>query len=168
VGVLFPGPTLFETADSKALTDLGFGRFGGMGAAGAESQAALEAQRELEIADRSGPPAIPPDVPPSFVASPGPGDRIHAAWALEYYSAMLYAGVPNVELLLYAQGVHGQLPNGAAGVGAWHARFLEWLGALGFLGEKGAETAAARDVVAFGAGQPVPQFVGPGAMRARV
>ena len=87
VGVLFPGPTLFETTESKALTEVGFGRFGGMTEAGAESQAALEAQREIEIADRTGPPAIPADVPPSWVASPGPGDRIHAAWALEYYSA---------------------------------------------------------------------------------
>ena len=100
VGLMFPGPTLFETAESKALTDLGFGRFAGMTAAGAESQAALESQRELEIAERNGPPTIPADVPPSFLASPGPGDKIHAAWALEFYSAMLFAGVPNIELIL--------------------------------------------------------------------
>ena len=81
---------------------------------------------------------------------------------------MLFAGVPNVELLLYARGVHGQLPSGAEGVGAWHQRFLEWLGVLGFLGEKGEETAAAKDVAAFGRGEAVAQFVGPGAMRARV
>lgn len=81
---------------------------------------------------------------------------------------MLYAGVPNIELLLYAKGVHGQLPNGEGGVGAWHERFAEWLGVLGFLEEKGEETAAARDVAAFGAREPVPQFVGPGAMRANI
>lgn len=106
VGLLFPGPTLFETAESKALTALGFGRFAGMTAAGAESQAALENQRELEIADRDGPPTIPADVPPSFLASPGPGDKIHAAWALEFYSAMLFAGVPNIELILYTPPPH--------------------------------------------------------------
>ena len=77
-GVIYPGPTLFETKESKALTDLGFGRFGGMTEDGASSQAELEAQREVEIADRTGPPTIPPDVPPSFVASAGPGDKIHA------------------------------------------------------------------------------------------
>ena len=42
---------------------------------------------------------------------------------------MLFAGVPNVELLLYARGVHGQLPSGAEGVGAWHQRFLDTMGA---------------------------------------
>jgi acetyl esterase/lipase len=169
VGVLFPGPTLFETATSKALTESGFGRFGGMTDAGAESQAALEAQREIEIADRKARlPTIPADVPPSFVASPGPGDRIHAAWALEYYSAMLYEGVPNIELMLFAQGVHGQLPSGARGASAWHARFLEWMGVLGFLGETGEETMASKNVALYAAGQPVPQFVGPGAMRAKL
>ena len=170
VGLLFPGPTLFETTASKALTELGFGRFAGMTAAGAESQAELEAQRELEIAQRDGMPLIPSDVPPSWVASPGPGDRIHAAWALEYYAAMLFEGVPNIELMLYARGVHGKLPlgGGADGVSAWHARFLEWMRALGFLREKGLETVAARDVAAFVARQPVAQVVGPGAMRARM
>ena len=162
VGVLFPGPTLFETSESKALTELGFGRFGGMSAEGAENQAALESQRELEIADRDGPPAIPTDVPPSFVASPGPGDKIHAAWALEFYSAMLFAGVPNIELILYAQGVHGQLPSGANGTGAWHARFVEWLSGLGFLAPKGVVTLASKHVSLLAAGKPVPQFVGPG------
>jgi acetyl esterase/lipase len=168
VGVLFPGPTLFETAESKALTELGFGRFAGMTAAGAESQAALEGQRDLEIASRNGPPTIPADVPPSFVASPGPGDKIHAAWALEFYSAMLFEGVPNIELILYAQGVHGQLPSGAGGVGAWHARFLEWLSALGFLAPSGEETLASKHVALFATGRPVPQVVGPGAMRAKM
>ena len=81
---------------------------------------------------------------------------------------MLYAGVPNIELMLFAKGVHGQLPNGEGGVGAWHERFLEWLGLLGFLGEVGKETAAARGVAAFGSREPVPQFVGPGAMRAKL
>lgn len=64
--------------------------------------------------------------------------------------------------------MHGQLPTGARGVGAWHARFLEWLSALGFLTPKGEETLAAKQVALFVARKPVPQFVGAGAMRAKL
>ena len=54
------------------------------------------------------------------------------------------------------------------GASAWHARFLEWMGVLGFLGETGEETMASKNVALYAAGQPVPQFVGPGAMRAKL
>jgi len=47
------------------------------------------------------PPSIPLNVPPSFIASPGSGDKIHAIWATEYFSAMLEAGVPNLEMHIY-------------------------------------------------------------------
>lgn len=86
--------------------------------------AGLETSRK----GRSGPPTIPNDCPPSFVASAGPGDKIHAAWCLAYFSAMLYAGVPNTEIHLYAKGRHGQLPRGAgpgSHVGAWTDRLIE-------------------------------------------
>ena len=34
---------------------------------------------------------IPNDVPPSFIACAGTGDRVHALWATDYFSAMLKA-----------------------------------------------------------------------------
>ena len=34
-----------------------------------------------------------------------------AAWCLSYFSAMLYAGVPNTEIHLYAKGRHGNKLN---------------------------------------------------------
>src|SRR5215471_6649661 len=37
-------------------------------------------------------PPIPPNVPPAFLVCGGSGDRVHAVWALEYYTAMLNAG----------------------------------------------------------------------------
>ena len=155
VGVLFTGPTLFEA--DPALDKEGGGRYAGMSEQGAEGQANNDAQTVAERAGRSGPPTIPPDCPPSFVASAGPGDKIHAAWSVSYFSAMLYAGVPNAEIHLYARGRHGQLPAGVDGVGPWTDRLLEWLGVLGFLGAAGEETAAARNVAARVGGGHVPQ-----------
>ena len=70
---------------------------------------------------------------------------------------MLYAGVPNAEIHLYARGRHGQLPAGVDGVGPWTDRLLEWLGVLGFLGAAGEETAAARNVAARVGGGHVSQ-----------
>ena len=47
--------------------------------------------------NRTAPP-IPKDAPPAFLICGGAGDRVHAVWALDYYQAMLMAGVPNVEI----------------------------------------------------------------------
>ena len=37
---------------------------------------------------RTAPP-IPRNVPPAFIACAGSGDRVHAVWAIDYFSAML-------------------------------------------------------------------------------
>ncbi|WP_435020458.1 alpha/beta hydrolase [Tundrisphaera sp. TA3] len=118
--------------------------------------------------NRTAPP-IPKDVPPAFIASAGAGDQIHAVWALEYYQAMLYAGVPNVELHLYGNGRHpgDPLPDGSrmsggltdrGGIpfGTWQNRFIDWARDLGFLQKPGIETKAAKDVAAYAAKPPRP------------
>jgi len=73
------------------------------------------------------------------------------------FAAMLKAGIPNIEMHIYANGAHpGQsLGNGvrmAAGLanrnipfGTWQDRFTDWLRDLGFLQNPGVETKAARD-----------------------
>jgi endo-1,4-beta-xylanase len=111
---------------------------------------------------RGAHPEIPRNVPPAFVTCPGSGDRGHAIWALEYYDAMLRAGVPNVEMHLYGHGRHpGEaLPDGSrmsAGLadrngipfGKWQDRFIEWFRDCGFLQKPGLETRAARESAAF-------------------
>jgi hypothetical protein len=96
-------------------------------------------------------PEIPANVPPSFIASPGSGDQVHAVWAMEYYSAMLMKGVPNIEMHLYGRGVHGGGMADREGIpfGTWQTRFIEWFRDLGFLEKAGVETKAARDVAEF-------------------
>src|SRR5277367_5741008 len=61
------------------------------------------------------PPPIPPDVPPAFIICGGSGDPVHAIWAIEYFSAMLTIGVPNVEMHIYGNGRHpgDPLPDGS-------------------------------------------------------
>jgi len=100
--------------------------------------------------NRTAPP-VPPNTPPAFIASAGPGDRVHAVWAMEYYSAMLTAGIPNVEMHLYGNGVHGGSLTDRSGIpfGTWQLRFIDWFRDLGFLGKPGVETKAAKDVAAF-------------------
>jgi len=96
-------------------------------------------------------PEIPSNVPPAFIASPGSGDQVHAVWAMEYYSAMLMKGVPNIEMHLYGNGVHGGGMADREGIpfGTWQTRFIEWFRDLGFLEKAGVETKAARDVSEF-------------------
>jgi len=107
-------------------------------------------------------PPIPPNVPPSFIACGGSGDRIHAVWAIEYFSAMLAVGVPNIEMHIYGKGRHpgDPLPDGGhmtggltdrndTPFGTWQFRFIEWFRDLGFLQKPGMETKAAKDVTAF-------------------
>lgn len=118
---------------------------------------------------RGATPAIPSDVPPAFVVSAGSGDRVHALWAMEYYQAMLSAGVPNVEMHLYGNGRHpgDPLPDGSRmtgglthrnGIpfGTWQDRFIDWFRDLGFLQKSGLETKAARDVAEFQKNPPRP------------
>src|ERR1017187_2675918 len=49
-------------------------------------------------------PGIPPNAPPAFLVCGGSGDRVHAVWAMEYFSAMLGVGVPNIEMHIYGNG----------------------------------------------------------------
>jgi len=107
-------------------------------------------------------PPIPRNVPPAFLVCGGSGDRVHAVWAIEYYTAMLAVGVPNIEMHLYGNGRHpgDPLPDGSrmsggltdrGGIpfGTWQDRFIDWFRDLGFLQKPGVETRAARDVAAF-------------------
>ncbi len=109
-----------------------------------------------------GTPAIPRDMPPSFITCSGWGDWIHAVWATQYFSAVLYDGVPNVEMHIYARGHHpgdkvgpdeppssgGLTDRGFIAYGTWPERFIDWFRDLGFLGKPGVETQAAKDVAA--------------------
>jgi acetyl esterase/lipase len=105
------------------------------------------------------PPAIPRNVPPAFLVCGGSGDRVHAVWAMEYFSAMLAISVPNIEMHIYGNGRHpgDPLPDGAhmtgglsdrnnTPFGTWQFRFIDWFRDLGFLQKSGVETKAAKDV----------------------
>ena len=111
---------------------------------------------------RSGNPPIPRNTPPAFVTCGGAGDRVHAIWANEYFTAMLQAGIPNVEMHIYGHGRHpGELMSDgsrmAAGLadrngipfGKWQDRFIDWFRDLGFLQKPMVETKAARDLAIF-------------------
>ena len=112
-------------------------------------------------------PAIPRNVPPAFIVCGGSGDKVHAVWAIEYFSAMLAIGVPNIEMHIYGNGRHpgellsdgshmsaGLTDRNAMPFGTWQVRFIEWFRDLGFLQKPGVETRAARDVAGF-INQPV-------------
>ena len=112
-------------------------------------------------------PPIPRNVPPSFIASAGSDDQIHAIWADEYYGAMLAAGVPNLEMHIYANGRHpgdplrdgshmsgGLTDRKGIPFGTWQFRFIDWFRDLGFLDAPGVETKAQKDL-AFYLSQPV-------------
>ena len=109
------------------------------------------------------------DVPPAFIASAGSGDRGHAIWAMEYFTAMLAIGVPNIEMHIYGNGRHpgDALPDGSRMTGGltdrndipfgtWQYRFIDWFRDLGFLQKPGVETKAAKDVATFVAQPPRP------------
>lgn len=111
--------------------------------------------------NRTAPP-IPRNVPPAFLVCGGSGDRVHAVWAIEYFSAMLAVSVPNIEMHIYGVGRHpgDALPDGShqsggltdrnnTPYGTWQLRFIDWFRDLGFLQKPGVETKAARDVATF-------------------
>ncbi|HEX4167614.1 MAG TPA: alpha/beta hydrolase [Bryobacteraceae bacterium] len=108
------------------------------------------------------PPPIPRNVPPGFVVCGGSGDRVHAVWAIEYFSAMLVMGVPNIEMHIYGNGRHpgDPLPDGShmtggltdrrdTPFGTWQYRFIDWFRDLDFLQKPGVETKAAKDSASF-------------------
>jgi acetyl esterase/lipase len=108
------------------------------------------------------PPPIPRNVPPAFVACAGSGDRGHAVWAIEYFSAMLAISVPNMEMHIYGNGRHpgdplsdgsrmtgGLTDRNDTPFGAWQYRYIDWFRDLGFLQKPGVETKAAKDITAF-------------------
>ena len=111
--------------------------------------------------NRAAPP-IPRNVPPAFIVCGGSGDKGHAVWAIEYFSAMLAISVPNIEMHIYGVGRHpgDPLPDGSrqsggltdrndTPYGTWQLRFIDWFRDLGFLQKPGVETKAAKDVATF-------------------
>jgi acetyl esterase/lipase len=111
--------------------------------------------------NRTAPP-IPRSVPPAFLVCGGSGDRVHAVWAIEYFSAMLAISVPNIEMHIYGNGRHpgDALPDGSRMTGGltdrndipfgvWQFRYIEWFRDIGFLQKPGVETKAAKDIAAF-------------------
>jgi endo-1,4-beta-xylanase len=141
VGIVYPGPTPFSVRNPNGPSSV--------------------------WARNASPPAIPRNTPPAFIATAGSGDRIHALWAMDYASAMLDAGVPNVEIHVYGNGRHpgDPLPDGGRmsggltdrngiPMGTWQYRFIDWFRDLGFLQKPGVETKAARDLAAFATQKP--------------
>jgi endo-1,4-beta-xylanase len=111
---------------------------------------------------RGGNPPVPRQTPPAFIICAGAGDRVHAIWATEYFTAMLQAGVPNVELHIYGNGRHpgdplsdgtrmsgGLTHRNGIPFGTWQDRFIDWFRDLGFLQKPGIETKAAKDSAVF-------------------
>ncbi len=105
---------------------------------------------------RGATPAIPRNVPPAFLICAGSGDQQHAIWANDYFTAMLKAKVPNVEMHIYGRGFHpgsgstgGLTDRKGTPLGTWHFRFIDWLRDLGFLQKPGIETQAAIDIAAY-------------------
>jgi acetyl esterase/lipase len=122
------------------------------------------------------PPPIPRNVPPAFIACAGSGDRGHAVWALDYFSAMLAMSVPNIEMHIYGNGRHpgdtlsdgsrmsgGLTDRNDTPFGTWQFRYIDWFRDLGFLQKPGVETKAAKDVAAFVSQPPPPARPGGGA-----
>lgn len=104
---------------------------------------------------RTAPP-VPKNTPPAFIACGSAGDRVHAVWAVEYYSAMLENRIPNVEMHMYGNGRHpgdgmsgGLTDRNGIPYGTWQYRFVDWFRDLGFLQKPGVETKAAKDIETF-------------------
>ena len=97
---------------------------------------------------------IPANVPPSFIACAGSGDRVHALWATDYFTPMLKASVPNLEMHIYGRGGHGVKATEPFPYASWKDRYVEWFRDLGFLEKSGGETKAARDVAEYAKKNP--------------
>src|SRR6185503_14428841 len=95
--------------------------------------------------------AIPFEAPPTFIVCAGSDDWQHARWADEYFAAFLKERVPNLEMHIYGNGVHGNgmKDRDGAPLGTWQLRFTDWFRDLGFLQKPGVETKAAKDVAAY-------------------
>jgi endo-1,4-beta-xylanase len=95
--------------------------------------------------------AIPANVPPTFITCAGSGDKVHAAWADDYFRAMLNASVPNLEMHIYGVGGHGGGLSKRGGIpfGTWTDRYVDWFRDLGFLSAPGVETKASAAVAAY-------------------
>ena len=104
-------------------------------------------------------PEIPKNTPPAFIACAGSDDAGHAAWADEYFAAMIAKRIPNVEMHIYGNGRHpgDKLPDGSSmsggltnrndlPYGTWQYRFIDWFRDLGFLQKAGVETKASKDI----------------------
>jgi len=110
---------------------------------------------------RNASPSVPRNAPPAFIMCAGSGDRVHAIWANEFFSALLQARIPNIEMHIYGNGRHpgeplsdgsrmsAGLANRNLPFGTWQDRFIDWFRDLGFLQKPGLETKAARDIVVF-------------------
>jgi endo-1,4-beta-xylanase len=100
---------------------------------------------------RNASPPIPRNAPPAFITCAGSGDRVHALWATDYFTAMLKAGVPNLEMHIYGNGGHGGGLTARGGIpfGTWTTRYVDWFKDLGFLEKPGKPTKAAADVEAY-------------------
>jgi endo-1,4-beta-xylanase len=111
---------------------------------------------------RNANPPVPRNAPPAFITCAGSGDRGHAIWANEYFSAMLREGIPNVEMHIYGNGRHpgdalsdgsrmsgGLTDRNGIPFGTWQDRFIDWFRDLGFLQKPGVETKAARETAVF-------------------
>ena len=87
----------------------------------------------------------------AFIATAGSGDAVHAIWADEFFSALLRARIPNLEMHVYGNGVHANGLKDRSGTpfGTWQYRFIDWFRDLGFLGKAGEQTKAARDIATF-------------------
>jgi acetyl esterase/lipase len=154
-------------AELAAATSVAFANFDDSHRAPADPLAGVSARPDFVVLvypgpspfARGGTPPIPRNTPPSFLVTPGSGDRVHAQWADEYFAAMLKAGVPNLEMHVYGNGVHGGALKDREGIpfGSWPNRFVDWFRDLGFLKKPGLETKAAQDVAAFVAQPPAGQ-----------
>lgn len=158
-------------AELAAAAAVGFEDFDKKSSAGSDPLAGVTSRADFAgiiypgpspFARGGTPPLIPRNVPPSFVACGGSGDRIHTVWAMEYFNAMLQLGVPNIEMHLYGNGRHpgdplkdgsrmsgGLTDRNNTPFGTWQFRFIDWFRDLGFLQKTGMETKAAQDISVF-------------------